>query len=127
HMPKAIPEKSDVADVVVKVQVTGQKQGRRRDRRNHAGAMSGEFAAQNQVAADEQQGGAGPVQACDEAGKIGVLLGNHAAGLVVLRLTSTKHKPNISAVASSSAAIEVENDVTVGLSGYSNPRNASTP
>src|SRR5579863_1329358 len=117
HMPKMVAEKTDIANVIMKVQIARQEQSRRNHGGDHASAMGGDFATHNQAAANQQQNRAGPVQTSDQGREVGVLLGNHAAGLVVRRFTMKKDSPNITAANKPSADIETGKEATVGLAG----------
>src|SRR5580698_10737592 len=127
HMPKMWTEKTDVPNVIMKVQIARQKQSGGSHGGNHASAMGGDFATHNQAAANQQQNRAGSVQTSDQGREVGVLLGNHAAGLVVRRLTIKKDNPNMANAKMPSAAIDTGKEVSTGLAGYNSPRNASTP
>src|SRR5580698_3172983 len=127
HMPKMWTEKTDVPNVIMKVQIARQKQSGGSHGGNHANAMGGHFATHNQAAANQQQNRAGSVQTSDQGREVGILLGNHAAGLVLRRFTIKKDNPNMTAANNPSAIIETGREVSVGLAGYSSPRNASTP
>ena len=120
-------EKTDIANVVMEVHITCQKQSGGNHGGDHAGAMSGEFAAHNQAAANQQQNRARPVQTSDQGRKVGVLFRNHAAGFVVRRFTIIKQSANMQIVNRTNANIDVGREVTIGLAGYNNPRSASTP
>jgi hypothetical protein len=79
--------------------------------------MSGDFAAHNQAAPNQQQDRAGSVQTSDQSREVSVLLGNHAAGLVVRRFTIKKDNPNMTAANKPSADIETAREASVGLAG----------
>src|ERR1039458_4957829 len=83
NMPKVVAEKTDIPNVIMKIQVARQKQRRRRHSGNHAGAMRGNLPAHNQAAADDQQYGAGSVQTGDKGRVEGVLLSDHILAIIL--------------------------------------------
>ncbi len=127
HMPKMVAEKTDITNLIMEIQVARQKQSGGNYGGDHASAMGGDFAAHNQAAASQQQHRAGPVQTRDQRREVGVLLRDHAAGLVLRRFTMKNDNPNMATANRPRADIETGSEVSVGLAGNSNPRNPSTP
>src|SRR5580692_6957273 len=105
HMPQALPQEANVANLPMKIYVACQKQRRRYDGGDHAGAVRGNFPAHNQAAAQEQQHRAGSVQSCDKGRKVGILFRDHAAGLVVRRFAIKNARANITSENRSSVAM----------------------
>ena len=127
HMPKMAAEKTDITNVIMEIQVARQKQSGGNHCGDHASAMGCDFAAHNQAAANQQQNRTGSIQASDQPREVGILLRNHAGGLVVRRFTMKKDKLNMAAANRPSAVMEKGREVSVGLAGKSSPRKASTP
>src|ERR1700690_4471523 len=90
HVPKMVAEKTDVANVIMKVQIARQKQSGGNHGGDHASAMGSDFAAHNQAAANQQQNRAASVQTSDQGREVSVLLRDQAAGLMVRRFTIKK-------------------------------------
>src|SRR5437763_7648864 len=123
----ALAQESNIADLEVEEQIAGQEQGRCRHGGNHAGAMSRHFSPRYQDAAGEQQGRTGAIQGCVQSGEESVLLGDHAAGLVVRRLTIRNANPNMNTENRTSVAIADGIAKFVSAPGYNKARRADTP
>lgn len=91
----SLPQKKNVSDFVVEENVTGQEQRGSYYRRNHARPVSSHSALGNQNSPRDQQSGACAIESCIKGREVRVLLGNHAAGLVVRRFAISRASPNI--------------------------------
>jgi len=111
----------------VEIYVANQKQSRGDHRRDHAGAMGGDTATRNHVAAGDQQRCAGSVQTRDQSRKVGVFFGDQAAGLLVRRLTIRNASPNMTRENNNNVATADGSGNVASMPGYRSERKASTP
>src|SRR5271165_4739465 len=77
NMPKVVAQKTDISNVIMEIQIAGQKQSRGNDGGDHAGAMRGNLPTHDQTAANEQQHRASSVQAGDQGREVSVLFRDH--------------------------------------------------
>ncbi len=77
NVPKVAAEKTDIANVIMKIQVARQKESRGDNGGDHAGAVRRDLSAHDQAAANHQKYGAGSVQTGDQRGEVGILFGDH--------------------------------------------------
>ena len=68
--------------------------------------MRGHTALRDQDTPSQQQGGAGTIQGRIQGGEVRVLLGYHAAGLVLRRFAMSSANPNITSENRISVAME---------------------
>ncbi len=104
-VPEAAAQEADITHVRVKIQIASQEQSRGDNGGNHTRAMCGDFSPHDQAAPGEQENRTASVQAGDKGREVGVLLGDHAAGLVVRRLAIKNASPNITRENRSKVAI----------------------
>src|SRR5258706_16160070 len=77
NVPKVAAEKTDIANVIMKIQVARQKESRGDNGGDHAGAVRGDLSAHDQAAANHQDYGAGSLQTGDQRREVGILFGDH--------------------------------------------------
>src|ERR1039458_9732668 len=87
NMPKVVTEKTNIPNVIMKIQVANQKKCRGNYSGDHTGAMRGHASAGNHVPSGNQKHGAGSVQAGEQGREVGVLLGDHILAIKVLAIT----------------------------------------
>src|SRR5512141_253581 len=101
----------------MKKNVAGQKQRGRNHGSDHAESMRGNTTLGDQNSSGEEQCGAGAIQGSVESGEVGVLLGNHAAGLVLRRFAISNANPNITSENRTRVATEEDNANEVSTPG----------
>src|ERR1700720_3704500 len=89
--------------------------------------MGGDAAACDQAASGEEQDRAGSIQGCVKSREEGILLGDHAAGLVLLRFAISRANPNMISENKASVAIADASGKMVSAPGYISSRSAATP